>query len=130
MFKFEDFQSKLMEAKLDLETVSKVSRLAEFAAIPEEIHRCICSSLQYTVYTKAKELKDDELLIKMDEHIPFLNPQTLISIVKEFSNSEEIKTFIKNFEWITTDGLVYDTIDRVFYRYNKRSSLSHIWYDR
>ena len=56
MFKFEDFQSKLMEAKLDLETVSRVSRLAEFAAIPEEIHRCICSSLQYTVYTKAKEL--------------------------------------------------------------------------
>ena len=111
MFKFEDFQSKLMEAKLDLETASKYSRLAEFAAIPEEIHRCICSSLQYTVYTKAKELKDDELLIKMDEHIPFLNPQTLISIVKEFSNSEEIKTFIKNFEWIITDNLVYETID-------------------
>lgn len=126
MFKFEDFQSKLMEAKLDLETVSKVSRLAEFAAIPEEIHRCICSSLQYTVYTKAKELKDDELLIKMDEHIPFLNPQTLISIVKEFSNSEEIKTFIKNFEWITTDDLVYDTIDRVFYRYNKMFSITPI----
>ena len=55
MFKFEDFQSKLMEAKLDLETASKYSRLAEFAAIPEEIHRCICSSLQYTIYTKAKE---------------------------------------------------------------------------
>lgn len=126
MFKFEDFQSKLMEAKLDLETVNKVSRLAEFAAIPEEIHRCICSSLQYTVYTKAKELKDDELLIKMDEHIPFLNPQTLISIVKEFSNSEEIKTFIKNFEWITTDDLVYDTIDRVFYRYNKMFSITPI----
>ena len=126
MFKFEDFQSKLMEAKLDLETVSKVSRLAEFAAIPEEIHRCICSSLQYTVYTKAKELKDDELLIKMDEHIPFLNPQTLISIVKEFSNSEEIKTFIKNFEWITTDDKVYDTIDRIFYRYNKMFSITPI----
>ena len=126
MFKFEDFQSKLMEAKLDLETVNKVSRLAEFAAIPEEIHRCICSSLQYTVYTKAKELKDDELLIKMDEHIPFLNPQTLISIVKEFSNSEEIKTFIKNFEWITTDDKVYDTIDRIFYRYNKMFSITPI----
>ena len=126
MFKFEDFQSKLMEAKLDLETVSKVSRLAEFAAIPEEIHRCICSSLQYTIYTKAKELKDDELLIKMDEHIPFLNPQTLISIVKEFSNSEEIKTFIKNFEWITTDDKVYDTIDRIFYRYNKMFSITPI----
>ena len=126
MFKFEDFQSKLMEAKLDLETASKYSRLAEFAAIPEEIHRCICSSLQYTVYTKAKELKDDELLIKMDEHIPFLNPQTLISIVKEFSNSEEIKTFIKNFEWIITDNLVYETIDRIFYRYNKMFSITPI----
>ena len=126
MFKFEDFQSKLMEAKLDLETVSKVSRLAEFAAIPEEIHRCICSSLQYTVYTKAKELKDDELLIKMDEHIPFLNPQTLISVVKEFSNSDEIKTFIKNFEWIITDNKVYETIDRIFYRYNKMFSITPI----
>ena len=126
MFKFEDFQSKLMEAKLDLETVSKVSRLAEFAAIPEEIHRCICSSLQYTIYTKAKELKDDELLIKMDEHIPFLNPQTLISVVKEFSNSDEIKTFIKNFEWIITDNKVYDTIDTIFYRYNKMFSITPI----
>ena len=126
MFKFEDFQSKLMEAKLDLETVSKVSRLAEFAAIDIEIHKYICCSLQYTIYTKAKELKDDELLIKMDEHIPFLNPQTLISIVKEFSNSEEIKTFIKNFEWITTDDKVYDTIDRIFYRYNKMFSITPI----
>ena len=126
MFKFEDFQSKLMEAKLDLETVNKVSRLAEFAAIPEEIHRCICSSLQYTIYKKAKELKDDELLIKMDEHIPFLNPQTLISVVKEFSNSDEIKTFIKNFEWIITDNLVYETIDRIFYRYNKMFSITPI----
>lgn len=126
LFKFEDFQSKLMEAKLDLETVNKVSRLAEFAAIPEEIHRCICSSLQYTVYKKAKELKDDELLIKMDEHIPFLNPQTLISVVKEFSNSDEIKTFIKNFEWIITDDKVYDTIDRIFYRYNKMFSITPI----
>ena len=86
MFKFEDFQSKLMEAKLDLETVNKVSRLAEFAAIPEEIHRCICSSLQ----------------------------------------SEEIKTFIKNFEWIITDNLVYETIDRIFYRYNKMFSITPI----
>ena len=126
MFKFEDFQSKLMEAKLDLETVNKVSRLAEFAAIPEEIHRCICSSLQYTIYKKAKELKDDELLIKMDEHIPFLNPQTLISVVKEFSNSDEIKTFIKNFEWIITDNKVYETIDRIFYRYNKMFSITPI----
>ena len=126
MFKFEDFQSKLMEAKLDLETVSKVSRLAEFAAIDTEIHKYICCSLQYTVYKKAKELKDDELLLKMDEHIPFLNPQTLISVVKEFSNSDEIKTFIKNFEWITTDDKVYDTIDRIFYRYNKMFSITPI----
>ena len=126
MFKFEDFQSKLMEAKLDLETVSKVSRLAEFAAIDIEIHKYICCSLQYTVYKKAKELKDDELLIKMDEHIPFLNPQTLISVVKEFSNSDEIKTFIKNFEWIITDNLVYETIDRIFYRYNKMFSITPI----
>ena len=126
MFKFEDFQSKLMEAKLDLETVSKVSRLAEFAAIDTEIHKYICCSLQYTIYTKAKELKDDELLLKMDEHIPFLNPQTLISVVKEFSNSDEIKTFIKNFEWIITDNLVYETIDRIFYRYNKMFSITPI----
>ena len=126
MFKFEDFQSKLMEAKLDLETVSKVSRLAEFAAIDIEIHKYICCSLQYTIYTKAKELKDDELLLKMDEHIPFLNPQTLISVVKEFSNSDEIKTFIKNFEWIITDNLVYETIDRIFYRYNKMFSITPI----
>ena len=126
MFKFEDFQSKLMEAKLDLETVSKVSRLAEFAAIDIEIHKYICCSLQYTVYKKAKELKDDELLLKMDEHIPFLNPQTLISVVKEFSNSDEIKTFIKNFEWIITDNLVYETIDRIFYRYNKMFSITPI----
>lgn len=125
MFKFEDFQSKLMEAKLDLETVSKVSRLAEFAAIPEGVHRCICSSLQYTIYTKAKELKDDELLLKMDEHIPFLNPQTLLTVVKEFSNSNEIKTFIKNFEWIINDTKVYDTIDKTFYRYSKMFSINH-----
>ena len=126
MFKFEDFQSKLMEAKLDLETVSKVSRLAEFVAIDIEIHKYICCSLQYTVYKKAKELKDDELLLKMDEHIPFLNPQTLISVVKEFSNSDEIKTFIKNFEWIITDNKVYETIDRIFYRYNKMFSITPI----
>lgn len=131
MFHFENFQSKLMEAKLDLETVNKVSRLAEFAAmldelgaIPGEIKSYICSSLQYTVYKKAKELKDDELLIKMDEHIPFLNPQTIISVVKEFSNSDEIKTFIKNFEWITTDDKVYDTVDCLFYRYNKLFSIT------
>lgn len=125
MFKFENFQSKLMEAKLDLETVSKFSRLAEFAAIPEAVHKCICSSLQYTIYTKAEELKDNELLIKMDEHIPFLNPQTLISIVKEFSKSDEIKTFIKNFEWITEDDKVYDTINITFYRYIKMFNMSH-----
>ena len=132
MFHFEDFQSKLMEAKLDLETVNKVSRLAKFAAmldelgaIPGEIKSYICSSLQYTVYKKAKELKDDELLIKMDEHIPFLNPQTIISTVKEFSKSDEIKTFIKDFEWMTEDAIVYDTIDRTFYRYNKMFSMNH-----
>ena len=124
MFKFEDFQSKLMEAKLDLETVSKVSRLAEFAAIDIEIHKYICCSLQYTIYTKAKEMKDDELLIKMDENVPFLNPQTLIATIREFSNSDEIKTFIKNFEWIITDNKVYETIDRIFYRYNKMFSIS------
>ena len=62
----------------------------------------------------------------MDEHIPFLNPQTLISVVKEFSNSDEIKTFIKNFEWIITDNLVYETIDRIFYRYNKMFSITPI----
>ena len=124
MFKFEDFQSKLMEAKLDLETVSKVSRLAEFAAIDTEIHKYICCSLQYTVYTKAKEMKDDELLIKMDENVPFLNPQTLIATIREFSNSDEIKTFIKGFEWISTNDKVYDTIDRLFYRYNKMFSIS------
>lgn len=125
MFKIEDFQSKLMEAKLDLETVDKYSRLGEFAAIPEGVHRCICSSLQYTIYTKAKELKDDELLLKMDEHIPFLNPQTLLTVVKEFSNSNEIKTFIKNFEWIINDTKVYDTIDKTFYRYSKMFSINH-----
>lgn len=125
MFKFENFQSKLMEVKLDLETVSKFSRLAEFAAIPEAVHKCICSSLQYTIYTKAEKLKDNELLIKMDEHIPFLNPQTLISIVKEFSKSDEIKTFIKNFEWITEDDKVYDTINITFYRYIKMFNMSH-----
>ena len=124
MFKFEDFQSKLMEAKLDLETVSKVSRLAEFAAIDIEIHKYICCSLQYTIYTKAKEMKDDELLIKMDENVPFLNPQTLIATIREFSNSDEIKTFIKGFEWMSTDDRVYDTLDRLFYRYNKMFSIS------
>ena len=124
MFKFEDFQSKLMEAKLDLETVSKVSRLAEFAAIDTEIHKYICCSLQYTVYTKAKEMKDDDLLIKMDENVPFLNPQTLIATIREFSNSDEIKTFIKGFEWMSTDDRVYDTLDRLFYRYNKMFSIS------
>ena len=124
MFKFEDFQSKLMEAKLDLETVSKVSRLAEFAAIDTEIHKYICCSLQYTIYTKAKEMKDDELLIKMDENVPFLNPQTLIATIREFSNSDEIKTFIKGFEWMSTDDRVYDTLDRLFYRYNKMFSIS------
>ena len=123
-FKFEDFQSKLMEAKLDLETVSKVSRLAEFAAIDIEIHKYICCSLQYTIYTKAKEMKDDELLIKMDENVPFLNPQTLIATIREFSNSDEIKTFIKGFEWMSTDDRVYDTLDRLFYRYNKMFSIS------
>ena len=124
MFKFEDFQSKLMEAKLDLETVSKVSRLAEFAAIDTEIHKYICCSLQYTVYTKAKEMKDDDLLIKMDENVPFLNPQTLIATIREFSNSDEIKTFIKGFEWMSTDDRVYDTLDRLFYRYNNMFSIS------
>lgn len=124
IFKFEDFQSKLMEAKLDLETVSKVSRLAEFAAIDTEIHKYICCSLQYTVYTKAKEMKDDDLLIKMDENVPFLNPQTLIATIREFSNSDEIKTFIKGFEWMSTDDRVYDTLDRLFYRYNNMFSIS------
>ena len=69
-------------------------------------------------------MKDDELLIKMDENVPFLNPQTLIATIREFSNSDEIKTFIKGFEWMSTDDRVYDTLDRLFYRYNKMFSIS------